>query len=158
MLSKIYKNDYIVYENGSVYSLKRKVFLKEHLNKNGYIQVMIKSKREYLHRVVAISFYGDSNLTVDHIDGNKHNNELSNLEFVTQSENNKRYREKTNDANRIKATKSRSNSVLWNGKKFESQRSFAEYAGISSGFVTTLIRNNRMFKGSYVESQENKWL
>lgn len=157
MKKEIYKDKYVVYENGEVYSLKRNVWLKKHLNKNGYYQVMINSKREYLHRVVMEAFKGISKLTVDHIDENKTNNSLDNLEYVTQAENNKRYRIKSNNKNQLLATAKRSNCVTWSGKVFKSQRQLASYLGISSGFVTTLIKENRIFKGScilmYMESQ-----
>lgn len=40
-----------------------------------------------VHRVVMAAFVGPSKMQVNHIDGNKTNNKLSNLEYVTQSEN-----------------------------------------------------------------------
>ena len=56
----------------------------------GYLCVMftLKGKKHYVHRLVAKTFLGDkSNLDVNHIDGNKTNNAVSNLEWVTRSEN-----------------------------------------------------------------------
>ena len=41
-----------------------------------------------VHRVIMFTFCGHSNLTVNHIDGNKENNSLSNLEYLTIKENN----------------------------------------------------------------------
>ena len=40
-----------------------------------------------VHRIVLLTFLGDSHLEVNHIDGNKINNNLNNLEYCTHSEN-----------------------------------------------------------------------
>lgn len=62
-------------------------------DKRGYNQVRLKKdgKSYYfqVHRLVAIEFIDDTkqNLQVNHIDGNKKNNNLDNLEWVTPSEN-----------------------------------------------------------------------
>lgn len=49
---------------------------------------------KYVHRIVATAFvHNDDPETkriVDHIDGNKHNNHYTNLQWITQSENMKR--------------------------------------------------------------------
>lgn len=62
-------------------------------NRNGYLEVNLwknnKSKMFSVHRLVLETFNPTRNTTleVNHIDGNKHNNRLENLEWVTSSQN-----------------------------------------------------------------------
>jgi len=49
-----------------------------------------KRKTKRIHRIEADSFLGESSLHIDHIDGDKTNNNLSNLEYVTNRENTSR--------------------------------------------------------------------
>ncbi|QGT53104.1 HNH endonuclease [Lactococcus phage CHPC781] len=79
----------IVLENGKIYiETKNKCKLTGLTKtKTGYLRVSVKGKDMYVHRLVMLAFYGKSDLTVDHIDGNKENNNLNNLEYVTQAEN-----------------------------------------------------------------------
>ncbi len=75
------------------YSRKKERILKFRITKTGYYRVMLQSncfKKELLiHRLVAIAFLeADKNKPdVNHIDSNKSNNKLENLEWVTKSEN-----------------------------------------------------------------------
>lgn len=41
-----------------------------------------------VHRIIAMTFLGESDLTVNHIDGDKNNNSIDNLEYLTVKENN----------------------------------------------------------------------
>jgi hypothetical protein len=71
---------------------------KKQSNSLGYKVVAIKlsgkSKVYKVHRLVAQAFLGDgSDLVVNHIDGDKANNHVSNLEWCTQAENLKHARE-----------------------------------------------------------------
>lgn len=64
-------------------------------NEKGYIRVTLvtktgKLKKYALHRLVLAAFTYDSDLEVDHIDGNKLNPALINLEYVTGDENKRR--------------------------------------------------------------------
>lgn len=67
---------------------------KQTLNSWGYMTVNLckngKSNTKRVHRLVAIAFLGESDLQIDHIDGNKQNNRLDNLEYVTPKENTNR--------------------------------------------------------------------
>lgn len=79
---------YSVTEDGRVYSHKNNVFIKPRIH-NGYWHVNLYNKKCHtvsVHRIVAKAFInGESdNLVVNHIDGNRLNNNLSNLEWVTQ--------------------------------------------------------------------------
>jgi len=59
------------------------------VNENGYIRVFIYNKTYALHRLIALAFLAnnDNKEQVNHIDGNKLNNSLKNLEFVNNQEN-----------------------------------------------------------------------
>jgi len=46
-----------------------------------------KCKYYLVARLVASAFYGESNLTVNHIDGNRLNNKVENLEWCSRAEN-----------------------------------------------------------------------
>ncbi len=55
----------------------------------GYLAVpLTRARREYVHRLVAAAFLGDTTgLDVDHIDGDTSNNNASNLRLLTHAEN-----------------------------------------------------------------------
>ena len=79
--------------NGVAYILKKGQLLKALILPNGYAQVCLckncKSRKFYIHRLVAGHFIDntDNKPEVNHIDGNKINNTVENLEWVTGSEN-----------------------------------------------------------------------
>ena len=63
--------------------------LKPKRQRNGYLKVRIGSKEMRVHRLVALAFIPNpmNKPDVNHIDGNKENNRVENLEWVTKSEN-----------------------------------------------------------------------
>jgi hypothetical protein len=87
---------YAITEDGQVWSYKRNRFLTIRLDKDGYqvltLRVDKKIKIGKVHRLVLLAFIGpdnDPNKTkVDHIDNIKTNNDINNLRWVTNSENN----------------------------------------------------------------------
>lgn len=92
---KGYSGFYKVSPNGSVVSYlgKKPRILKYTKDKDGYRYVVLcgDTIREtiYIHRLVAKTFVPnpDNKLEVNHIDLNKENNSVSNLEWVTHKEN-----------------------------------------------------------------------
>lgn len=89
---------YEVSENGEVRNAKTKVVRKPRCNKFGYLQMNFprndgtgKSDTKSIHRIVAETFIPNQNNLpeVNHKDGNKQNNAVDNLEWVTVSDNQK---------------------------------------------------------------------
>ncbi len=81
--------NYLVSVEGKVFSLHTMRFLKLHKNDNGYFRVKLDGKLYYIHRVVAETYLPniENKATVNHMDGDKYNNMLCNLEWATSSEN-----------------------------------------------------------------------
>lgn len=88
-----YEGIYTVNKNGDVFSIKRNRFLNPSINKDGYSCVSLskngKSKQHRVHRIVAESFLEnpENKRTVNHINLNKQDNSLINLEWATDFEN-----------------------------------------------------------------------
>ncbi len=90
-----FNGDYQESNYGRTKSFKRGnvKILKPSVSRNGYLYINLKSngvhKRYLVHRLVAILFIPnpDNKPQVNHIDGNKQNNRVNNLEWVTSSEN-----------------------------------------------------------------------
>ena len=85
---------YLIYENGDIYSKYYKKFMKQQFDKDGYKRINLinddnKIKTMKVHRCVALAYIPNPNNKpqVDHIDQNKTNNHVSNLRWLTRSEN-----------------------------------------------------------------------
>lgn len=82
--------DKIVKTKNNFYQLKERL-LKPCKNSGGYLWVKLtKDKKEKsfaVHRLVLCNFIKHSDLVVNHKDSNKLNNNIDNLEFVTQRQN-----------------------------------------------------------------------
>ena len=83
-------SNYLIYDDGRVWSKRRNIFLKPQTLKNGYLWVCLSNQKKHLiHRLVAGSFIPNllNKTDVHHEDGNKTNNHVSNLRWVTHMEN-----------------------------------------------------------------------
>lgn len=95
-----FNNQYSVTDTSIVYSLKgKKKELIGKITKSGYREVVLshKGKKKYIlvHRLVAALFLENTNnaKTTNHKDGDKLNNSVSNLEWLTCQENLKHARD-----------------------------------------------------------------
>lgn len=85
-------NRVVIRGNGVPQTIKERI-LKTCLNPSGYehavVQNGVKTKHLSVHRLVAIAFIDNpkGKKYINHIDGVKTNNQISNLEWVTRSEN-----------------------------------------------------------------------
>lgn len=98
---KDYEGLYQVSNLGNVKSLpkmsgtskRKETILKTHIEKRGYFVIRLsKNKTNHsfkIHRLIANAFIPnpENKRTINHIDGNKLNNSISNLEWATDSEN-----------------------------------------------------------------------
>lgn len=89
-----YGNKYLVFTNGDIVSSVTGAAMAGSINKGGYRTINLtkegKSTTFKAHRIILEAFNpvsGFENLLVNHIDGNRLNNKLENLEWVTASEN-----------------------------------------------------------------------
>ena len=133
-----YKEKYLVSDKGDVFKENKKYTRKKKqaTNKHGYKVTKINGKQERVHRIVMEAFHGKSDLTVDHIDGNKENNNLNNLEYVTQTENAKRFHDK---------------KVLWSGKEFRSFNDLSRYVGVANSTAWKNYSKGYKLKGHIIE-------
>lgn len=94
-MQNVDKDRYRVSDMGRVYDTQSKRYLNISIDNNGYRRVHIHTidgfKSIYLHRLVKIEFDGfdphPSKIQIDHIDCDKGNNYLENLEWVDSFEN-----------------------------------------------------------------------
>ena len=90
---KGFEDIYAINENGEVMILKTKKIKKPIVGSWGYYTIgLYKNKKNHtvlLHRLLAETFISnpENKEQVNHIDGNKLNNDINNLEWVTRSEN-----------------------------------------------------------------------
>ncbi len=80
---------YTVSDDGSMQKVRGRGIKKTTRSTAGYRQISCYGQTFLVHRVVWEAFKGDvpEGLQINHIDGNKANNNLSNLELVTPAEN-----------------------------------------------------------------------
>ncbi len=94
-------DNYMIDENGNVFNTTTQQYLKGSIGENGYKYYRLSKNNKktmfYAHRLVA-EYYIDNpnNLpVVNHIDGNKLNNNINNLEWVSYSDNTKHWKNNT---------------------------------------------------------------
>jgi len=139
MLSKEELNEIFEYKEGKLYWNQiraNRLHLGDEagaVNSRGYLGIQLSSKNYKVHQIVWIMHFGNipENLIIDHIDGNKINNNLNNLRLVTNSQN------KMNSL-KFKKLTSKYKGVSWNQKankwqacvRFERKNYHIGYFGI----------------------------
>lgn len=135
--------------NGLIYG-KNGMFLK-YINKNGYntvgLQINKKKKMFFVHRLVAEYFVAPrkGNLQVNHIDGNKQNNDFRNLEWVTPSQNTKHAYKNGLNKNVIEATKKSNSKKVYDtrtGLYYNSAKEAAQCKHIKYGTLRNMLNGH----------------
>lgn len=92
--------DYYIYPTGHIYSIRSKKYLKPRFDKDGYERFSIKNvltnkiQTIKTHQLVAMKYLNHNNtngLVVDHIDNNKLNNAVHNLQLLSPLQNTLKY-------------------------------------------------------------------
>lgn len=141
---------YSVSEEGDVRNDQTGYVLKWFQSEHGYCRVRLSRNKEvnnfFVHRLVASAFIPnpENKREVNHKDGNKTNNSVSNLEWVTSSEN--KIHSSRVLGNKFKITpqaqqlaaKARRKAVICvdNGEVFESITSAAKFVGVSQSTLS----------------------
>lgn len=81
--------DYLISKNGDVFSVRNQRQLSTYIGDTGYVKVKIAKKTKLVHRLVAETYIENPNNLpqVNHIDNNRLNNNVENLEWVTNAGN-----------------------------------------------------------------------
>lgn len=160
-----YENYYEVSNKGNVRSIgnfqmcnggKRPIcYLTKNVHKQGYLFVRLykdkKQKCFFVHRLVAKAFIPEQKekLFVNHIDGNKSNNNVENLEWCSRSE------------NIMHAYKNRLNkqSIIVNiiDKKTNQKYKFVSYALASTFIKQNIAYISARLKENIYENKNYKW-
>ena len=99
-------------------------------------------------RLIATTFLGESNLSVNHIDGNSLNNDINNLEWMPLDENIKHgFKNGLYPSKKIMLINKKTNEQ----KEFMSLSSCSRYLGRNSAYISNLIKNNKY------EDKDYKW-
>jgi hypothetical protein len=156
--------DYSITEDGRVYSHFTNKYLKPFLRENTYeywyvnlYKNKVKSKNS-IHRLVAKTYIEniENKPQVNHIDGDKFNNNVNNLEWATASENGKHaYKlglSKVSDYHK-KCLIERQNKIVLdtsNGIFYESAKEAATLLNINASRLMSYLRGDRKNKTSLI--------
>lgn len=150
-------NEFINYEinnNGEIRNIETKKILKHKIKNNGYHEVClyINKQKKYclIHRLVALTFIENNNnySQVNHIDGNKDNNSINNLEWVDSHTNNQHAWD--NNLNKPSITRKVKQYTL-SGEYIKTYNSIAEATRATGAAKISLVANGeRKSSGGFV--------
>ena len=141
---------YQVSDKGRVFSIKRNKILTLREHHKGYLQVHLrvdgKDITPKVHRLVALAFIDNPNNLpqVNHINGNKKDNSVGNLEWCTNGENVKH----SYDVLGRKAFE-RSVVCVESNKEYSSSREASRLLSIDNSCITKCCKGKRQTAGGY---------
>ena len=152
--------NYKITKTGKIWSMKRNRFLSTKIT-NGYENITLCEKSYSIHRLVALTFipipekYNNLNkddLIVNHKDCNKLNNNLDNLEWLTQKENINHHGKDTSHKKKIIQLDLNNNII----DKFDSLVEASEKTGIGKSSISKVLCGKNTRSGIYKWSYDNE--
>ena len=146
-----YEGIYAIDECGQVWSYRRKRFLNPFMSNTGYPQVSLylngSKKTCFVHRLVAETFLPnpDNKPQVHHVDGDRTNPTLSNLQWTTPEENSNDDIHKA----RCGSVNTRKVYCVELDKTFDSQTIAAKEIGVSPSRISECCRGITKTSGGY---------
>lgn len=149
-----YEGEYQISNMGRVYSIKSGRIMKLVDDGRGYKQVNLckdgKSYNKKIHRLVAQAFIPNTNnlLQVNHLDENKENNRVDNLEWVT-AEQNINYGTRSE---RMAESRKKTYLIYKDGVFISSalgRKEISKITGINIGTIDAAICHNRTTRSGY---------
>ena len=138
---------YLAYEDGRIFDTKRNVFVAQNMSKRGWLKCHIwkggKRITCHVHRLIMMAFCGKSTLTVNHKDGNKSNNHLDNLEYMSVQEQNRHRSYVLKRGNRRKVR------CLENGKVYETICEAGKDLGIPHDHISRVCKHKYGYKSTH---------
>lgn len=152
-----YEGLYIITPQGNIFSIASNRWITSPVGQSGYKKAILTNKmrsRHFpLHRIIALTFIPnpENKPCVNHIDGNKLNNNIDNLEWCTYSENNKHA-----FAIGLKMPSARKIPVicLTTGEVFESMKLAANAYNLKSNNISQCCSGQRYHTGKHPKTQQ----
>jgi hypothetical protein len=150
---------YKITKDGKIWSISRNRFLNIKIT-NGYENITLCDKTYSIHRLVALTFikvpekynnFNTDDLIVNHIDCNKLNNNLNNLEWLTQKENVNHHGKDTSHKKKIIQLDLNNNII----NKFDSLIEASEKTGINKSSISKVLCGKNTRSGIYKWDYDN---
>lgn len=139
---KHFDSNYIVYSDGRIYSVRRKIFLKPFFDTNGYCRITLYKKDYSVHRLVAEAFIPNPNNfpEVNHKNLNKTDNRIENLEWINSRNNVKHYYNQKNP--NVQLIKNRYYVKIYHNKKQVYLGCYKTLEEANNVYSTYLVQHN----------------